>query len=159
MANQRTMTAPLAIIKVNGIPVGKMKNIRITETFRRGRVMGLGRLNAEEIPALEWEGTLNCGFYLVDFKNHPIDKAIIRAVNNLDEFIDTVLLEENGVQLDILRKKTLSQNATTGIITPQLEVFATISGAFLTRQGFDISEGQISGMDSDFEYTNPILYI
>ena len=155
----KTLVAPLAIIKVNGIPVGKMKNIRITETIRRGKVMGLGRLNPEELPALEWEGSMNCGFYLVDFKNHPIDKALIRAVNNLDEFIDTVLLEENGVQLDIMRKTRASQNTNTGIITSQLEIFATIKGAFITRDGMDISEGQISGRDADFEYMDPIIYV
>lgn len=160
MATQtKTLVAPIAIIKVNGVPVGKMKNIRITETIARGKVVGLGRLNPEELPALSWDGTLNCSFYLIDLKAHPIDKALIRAVGNLDEFIDTVLLEENGVQIDIMRKVKVSQNATTGIITSGLEIFATVTGAFITRDGMDISEGQISGRDSDFEYMNPIIYV
>ena len=52
MGNTRVMTAPLAIIKINSVTVGKMKNVRITETIRRGRVTGVGRLNPEELPAL-----------------------------------------------------------------------------------------------------------
>ena len=76
----------------------------------------------------------------------------------IDEFVDTVLLEENGVQIDIMRKTKASQDATTGIITSQLEVFATIQGAFITRESFDITESQISGRDVDFEYTTPIIF-
>ena len=53
MENQRTMTAPLAIIQVNGVTVGKMRNIRITEQIRRGSIRGIGRLNPDELPALE----------------------------------------------------------------------------------------------------------
>jgi len=28
----------------------------------------------------------------------------------------------------------------------------------MTREGFDIQEGQISGRDTEFEYLEPILY-
>ena len=44
MANTRVMTAPIAIIQINGVNVGKMKNVRITESIRRGRVTGIGAL-------------------------------------------------------------------------------------------------------------------
>jgi hypothetical protein len=43
-------------------------------------------------------------------------------------------------------------------ITGILEVFASVKGAFLTSEGFDVSEGGISGRDCQFEYTTPILY-
>lgn len=42
MSNKRVMTAPLAIIRINSVAVGKMKNVRVTESIRRGRVVGLG---------------------------------------------------------------------------------------------------------------------
>ena len=154
----KTLTAPLAIVKVNGVPIGKMKNIRVTETIRRGRVSGIGQLTPDELPALEWSGSLNCGFYAVEFKTNQLKAALVRNVNTLDEFVDTVLLQENGVQIDIMRKVFDSQDATTLIITPRLEIFASVKGCFLTREGFDISESQISGKDADFEYTTPILF-
>lgn len=155
---QKTLTAPLAVIKVNGIVIGKMKNIRVTENIRRGRVSGIGQLTPDELPALEWSGSLNCGFYAVEFKIEVMKAALVRNVNTLDEFVDTVLLQENGIQIDVMRKVKDSIDPATGIITSALEVFASVKGCFLTREGFDISEGQISGRDADFEYTTPILF-
>ena len=155
----RVITAPLAVIKVNGIAVGKMKSLRIQETIRRGRVSGLGALTPDELPALEWSGTLSCGFYNITFDKSQLPKAIVRKVNTLDEFVDTVLLQADGVQVDIMRKKAASApDPITGIIPSELEIFASVKGCFITREGFDIQEGQISGKDADFDYTTPILF-
>ena len=155
----KTLTAPLAIIKVNGVAIGKMKNIRITENIRRGRVVGLGFLNPSELPPLEWNGTLNASFYNMQFKKNAIPSSLARTVNSVEEFVDTVLLVENGVQIDIMRKVSDgSPDPQTGVIKSKLETFASVKGCFLTREGFDISEGQISGRDVDFEYTTPIIF-
>lgn len=158
--NQKVMTAPLAVIKVGGVAIGKMKNIRVTENIRRGRVTGIGKLTPDELPALEWSGTLNCGFYMVTLDSQDVltKKGLLRNVNTSQEFVDTVLLQEEGLQIDILKKVKGTINTETGIITPKYEVFATIRGCFSTREGFDISEGQISGKDCDFEYKDPILF-
>ncbi len=153
----KTMTAPLAIIKVNGQPVGKMKNIRVTESIRRGKVTGLGALTPSELPALEWDGSLNCSSYLINFSREVIQNSLPRNVQTVEEFVNTVLLQEDGVQIDILRKVTDFQQAN-GVIVPRLEIFATITGCFATREGFDITESQISGRDQDFQYLSPILF-
>jgi|GEM_PF-2033069 len=156
---QKVLTAPLAVIKVNGVAVGKMKSIRIQETIRRGRVTGLGMLTPDELPALEWSGTLSCGFYNIAFDKSQLPTAIVRKVNTLDEFVDTVLLQENGVQVDIMKKVPAGPpDPVTGIIPSSLEIFASVKGCFITREGFDIQEAQISGKDADFEYTTPILF-
>jgi len=157
---EKVMTAPLAIIKVNGIAVGKMKNIRVTENIRRGRVQGIGELAPSELPALEWSGTLNAGFYSITFNNQDelTKTALLRNVNTLQEFVDTVILQEDGINIDIMKKVKDYQDPATGIIYPLLEVFASIKGAFSTKEGFDISEGQISGRDVDFEYITPVLF-
>jgi hypothetical protein len=156
----KVMTAPLAIIKVDGIAVGKMKSIRVNENIRRGRVQGIGELTPSEVPALEWSGSLNAGFYSITFNNQDqlIKTALLRNVNNLQEFVDTVLLQEDGIQIDIMKKVKDFQDPATGIIYPQFELFASIRGAFSTKESFDISEGQISGRDVDFEYITPILF-
>jgi hypothetical protein len=157
--NTRVLTAPLAIVKVDGKAVGKMKNIRIQENIRRGRVGGIGKLTPDELPAIEWNGTLNAGAYTVKFSESVIPKALVRKVNTVDEFVDTVLLQENGVQIDLMRKISSGPaDPVTGIIPSELEIFASIKGCFATREGFDVQEGQISGRDVDFEYTTPILY-
>ena len=153
----KTMTAPLAIIKVNGVPIGRMKNIRLTENIRRGNVLGLGRLTPLEKPPLEWDGSLSTSFYLIDFSDEIIEKTLLRKVQTVDEFVDTVLLNENGVTVDIMRK-VKDTVAANGVVTPKLEVFASIKGCVMTSEGFDISESQISGRDASFEYLTPVIF-
>lgn len=157
MAFTKTMTAPLAIVKIGGVAIGKMKNLRISESIRRGQVRGLGALNPSELPALEWDGTLNASFYLIDFSVSPMARALIRNTGTVEKFVDTVLLQDPGIQIDIMRKVTDTVSAS-GVITSKVEIFASVNGCFATRESMDITESQISGRDMDFEYVNPILF-
>jgi hypothetical protein len=153
----KTMTAPLAVIKVNGIVIGRMKSIRCTENIRHGKVVGIGRVAASEMPVLDWNGTLNCGAFLIDLRKEVIPGSHLRTVQTIQQWEDTLVLNDGGVQIDILRKVTQSITAG-GIYIPKLEVVASVKGCFMNRESFDISEGQISGRDCDFEYITPILF-
>lgn len=63
------------------------------------------------------------------------------------------------MEIAILRKvKDGDIDAETGLAKTKYETFAKTVGAFMTREGFDIQEGQISGRDTEFEYLQPILY-
>lgn len=158
---ERVMTAPLALIQVNSVTVGKMKNVRISETIRRGRVTGIGRLNPHEVPALEWNGTLSCSSYTINF-NLLANKSKIGTFRNnqtVEQWANSILLQESGLEIAILRKvKDGDIDPETGRVESKLETFAKVNGAFANREGFDIQEGQISGRDTEFEYTEPILY-
>ena len=161
MGNTRVMTAPLAIIKINSVTVGKMKNVRITETIRRGRVTGVGRLNPEELPALEWSGSLSCSSYTINFNllANVSKLGTFRNAATVEEWANAILLQEAGLEISILRKvKDGEIDAETGLIKTKYETFAKVNAAFTTREGFDVQEGQISGRDTDFEYLEPILY-
>lgn len=155
--NSRVLTAPLAVIKVNGIAVGKMRDVRISETYRRGRVSGLGELTPQELPALEWNGTLTCDFYEVDFSTTGIPEAIRRRVGSLQDFVDNVLLQEEGVDV-VLFKKVKNFVDDSGLIKSKLKPHATLRGCFLDREGMNVSEGQISGHNQEFTYIEPILF-
>lgn len=151
MAQDKVITGPMAIIRVDGVPVGKMKNIRVTESFRRGKVTGLGQLFADELPVLDFDGTFSCSFYNIDLRKSMIPGAINRAVQDTEQATAMLLLQEVGIQVDILKRvKTGVQN---GVPTYKLVIYATIKYAFLTRESYDISEGQISGRDTDFQFT------
>lgn len=161
MENKKVMTAPLAIIQINSVTVGKMKNVRITEQIRRGRVTGLGSLTPLELPALEWSGSLTCSSYTINFNllANVAKKGTFRNANSLEEWANAILLQEDGLEISILRKvKDGAIDTETGLVTTKYETFAKVAGAFATREGFDIQEGQISGRDTEFEYTSPILY-
>lgn len=155
---EKVLTAPLAVIKVQGVSVGLMKNIRCTENIRRGRVSGIGELTPKELAALEWNGTLTCQLYTIKFEEGGIPSAIKRGAPSLSAWVDNVLLQEDGVDITIYRKKEDGVNATSGLIESELEEYATISGCFIDRESFDISEGQVSGQDQDFSYTTPIMF-
>ena len=155
------MTAPLAIIQINSVTVGKMKNVRITESIRRGRVTGLGTLTPSELPALEWQGSLTCSSYTINFNllANISKKGTFRNAKTLEEWANALLLQEDGLEIAILRKvKDGEIDAETGVVKSKYDTFAKVSGAFATREGFDIQEGQISGRDTEFEYTTPVLY-
>ena len=161
MGNTRVMTAPLAIIKINSVTVGKMKNVRITETIRRGRVTGVGRFNPEELPALEWSGSLSCSSYTINFNllANVSKLGTFRNAATVEEWANAILLQEAGLEISILRKvKDGEIDTETGLVKTKYETFAKVNAAFATREGFDVQEGQISGRDTDFEYLEPILY-
>lgn len=156
------LTAPLALIKMNGVPIGKMKNISATEDINRAPVRGIGRLTLDQVPALTHQGTLNCSSYLIDFNrtifdNNDLAAAMFRGVQTAQEFADNILLQEVGIQLDIYRKISIGQN-NFGVQQAGFETFASISGLFITRESMNISESQISGRDCSFMYTDPIVY-
>ena len=158
---EKVMTAPHAIIQINSVTVGKMKNVRITEQIRRGRVSGLGRLNPSELPALEWSGSLSCSSYSINFNllANKIRKGTFRKAGTVDTWANAILLQEDGLEISILRKvKDGEINPETGLVNAKYETFASVKGAFASREGFDIQEGQISGRDTEFEYLEPILY-
>ena len=158
---QRVMTAPLALIKINSVAVGKMKNIRITETIRRGRVTGLGVLTPSELPALEWQGSLSASSYTINFNKLANVSALgtFRNAADVNVWANAILLQEAGLEISVLRKvKDGEIDPETGMVRAKYETFATVRGAFASREGFDIQEGQISGRDTEFEYLEPILY-
>lgn len=158
MATDRVITAPLAIIRVNGIAIGKMKGIRVNEQIQRGNVQGLGQLVPDEKPALSWSGTVSCDFYNIDFSISQIPDAIIRNVNTLQEWSDSVILQEDGVTLDVYRKVKQLGQPGNGLILGQENLYCTIKGLFLDTESFDINEGQVSGRSQSFQYLYPILF-
>lgn len=157
MAN-KTLTGALAILKVNGQAIGKMKTIRVNENFTRGDVRGIGQLTPIERNALSWAGTVTCDFYNIDFRLAQIPGAILRSVQTLQEFIDNLVLKEDGIQLDIYQKVPASVDPVTGFVSAEEYPYASIKGLYIDTQGFDITEGQISGRNETFTFIHPIIY-
>lgn len=159
--NEKVMTAPLAVIQIDGVTVGKMKNVRITENIRRSKVTGIGRFNPDELPPVEWSGSLSCSSYTINFNllANKVVKGTFRNSATIEDWTNAILLQEDGLEIAIMKKvKDGNIDAATGAIKSKYETFAKVAAAFVTREGFDIQEGQISGRDTEFEYLEPILY-
>ena len=154
----KVLTAPLALIKIGGVTVGKIKNIRVQEQYQRGNVMGIGALISQEKPILGIQCSFSCSSYVVSIKKlGTIDNPFVtRGATTIDQFVNTVLTQDNGVDIYIMKKG--AKTITNGIVTEASEEnLFVIKNAFLTSQSFDIQEGQISGSDMSGEYLEPIL--
>ena len=156
----KVLTAPLALIKIGGITVGKIKNIRVQEQYQRGNVMGIGALISQEKPILGIQCSFTCASYVVSVKKlGTIDNPfVLRGATTTDQFVNTILTQDNGVDIYIMKKG--AKTITNGIVTEASEEnLFVIKNAFLTSQSFDIQEGQISGSDMSGEYLEPILNV
>lgn len=163
MANQ-TMQAALGVIKMINpqtnqvVTIGKMKNIRVTETFRRIDVKGIGQLYPVERPVVDWSGSLTAQTTVVDLHKAGFAGAPNRATNDALKFANTLLLNEQGLQIFLYRKAANQINPNTGIVETVLEEpVAVINNAFIDRWAFDLVEGQVMAKDQDFTYLTPIL--
>lgn len=161
----QVLTGALAIIKINGKPIGKMKNIRVSERINRGRVSGIGELTPQELPALQWDGTVSCSFYSIEWENDGVAGVegnpaigVTRVAGSVPEWVEGLILQEQGVDLDIFKKVQDAVDPVTGLLkSNNPKPFARIEGMFLDGDNFDIAENQISGRDQSFQYINPII--
>lgn len=154
----QVLTAPLAIIKIKGTVVGKIKNLRIQEQYQRGNVVGIGALISSEKPILGIQCSFSASFYVVSVKKlGTIDNPfVIRGASTTEQFVNTVLMQDNGVNIYVMKKG--AKVITNGIVTEATEEnLFVIKNAFLTSNSFDLNEGQISGSDLSGEYLEPIL--
>ena len=151
------MHGALAIIRRNGTPIGRMRNVRWTENLRDQEVRGLGTILVQESPVVEHGGTLQCDFYEVDFKTTGIPGAIRRDVQTNQQFEDQILLRD-GLQLDIFKKVEDAVDPNTGLKTAKAQPYAIIRDLFINSEGADITEGAISGHNQQFRFNSPVLY-
>jgi len=166
MAVPRVMTGAIALVKVQGQVIGKMKTVRAQENFRRLGVRGLGTIMPSEESVTEWEGTMSCEFMEISFQSTGITNAIRRAFANVNSqvlfgnpsFEDQLVLDDTGVQVDIFKKVTDVINPITGIITPKLQPYASLFNCFIESDSFDINEGSIAGHSQSFKYLKAIVY-
>lgn len=161
----KILTGAIALIKVQGVVIGKMRGVRCQESMRRLPVRGLGTIIPSEQAVVEWEGTLSCDFMEIKFQTTGIANAIRRifpnvvsqVLNGNASFEDQLVLDSTGVQVDIFKKVTDVVNAQ-GIITPTLIPYASVQNCLIESDSFDISEGAIAGHSQSFKYLTPLTY-
>lgn len=166
MANSPVLTGAIALIKVQGEVIGKMRNVRCQENMRRVPVRGIGTILPSEQAVVEWEGSLSCDFMEIKFQTTGIKNAIRRIFPNIasqvlngnTSFEDQLILDTEGVQLDIFKKITDVVNAD-GTIKPKLEPYAIVKNCLIESDSFDISEGSIAGHSQSFKYLTPLTYL
>lgn len=165
MNNNPVLTGAIALIKVEGEVIGKMKSVRYQEQIRRQPVRGIGTIIPSEQAVTEWEGTLSCEFMEVEFAKTGIKNAIKRDFSNVasqvaigeSSFEDQLVLNVEGVQVDIFKKITDVVNPD-GTIKPILKPYAIIKQCLIESDSFDISEGGIAGHSQSFKCLSPLIF-
>lgn len=169
MAAELTLTGSIAVIKVNGQPVGLMRNVRISESTRRVPVRGLGSVIPKEAPVVEWAGSVSCSFFEISYEKSGVKDAIRRDVgignalsqiatgNNQTNFEDNLVLDTVGVQLDLYKKIQDVIDPASGLIVPKLKPYAIIGRCLIESDNVTIDEGNVSGRDQTFMYLDPVV--
>lgn len=155
-------TGAIALIKVGGQVIGRMRSVRAQESVRRLPVRGLGTIIAGEQAVTEWDGTLSCEFMNIDLNVSGIPNAIRRNFSSTSSqvttgdssFEDQLVLDTEGVQVDMFKKVADVLNPD-GSIKPMLKPFAIIQGCLIESDSFEVSEGAISGRSQSFKYLHP----
>ena len=166
MAQDPVLTGAIALIKVQGQVIGKMKTVRCQEQIRRQPVRGIGTILPSEQAVTEWEGTLSCDFMEILFHKTGITNAIRRLFPNIasqvllgqTSFEDQLVLDTDGVQIDIFKKVTDVINPD-GTINPTLVPYAIVKKCLIESDSFDISDGAIAGHSQSFKYLTPLTYL
>lgn len=155
----QVVTGPIALVKSNGITIGKIRDIRATETYARAEVRGLGNLQAQEVPILSHSGTFSIDSFLVDVKSTGVKKLMNREVVSPQQFINTILLSEVGVDIYVYKKIPKTVDDTTGLVTEvDEEPIAILRKCFLDSMSFNISEGQVSTGSQTGRFLDPIIF-
>lgn len=163
---KKTLTAPLGIIKAldrdgNLSVIGKLRNVRVTEQFRRQEVIELGDLTPSELALVGWSGSLTASRYFIDLKNRAMN-APNRNTTDAESFANTLLIKEQGIQISLYKKSSdpnvgYVENDAGFVTQAGLELMFTIEKAFIEGDNIDLSVGQTAGNDQQFRYLDPVL--
>jgi hypothetical protein len=154
----RVLTAPKAVIKINGYASGFMRNIRFTENIQRGEVKGISNLTLQEVPATGLTCQLTADFFFISLKR-PEVQAMMNRSGSVADFINTLTLGEQPVQIHVYGKiKVTEANGVVTEINNEGVTVAVCKDFFPDSQSFDVTEGQISGTNISGRYLMPVVF-
>ena len=156
MANITVVTGANAVVRVNGNQVALMRNVSVTETFTRERVVGLGHILPSEYPITAWEGRLQAGLFLVTVRDSPFVTNVRRDVQNRTQFEDYMIIGEDDIQIDIF-KKVSEQRDANGLPVIVPEILLSVRGARMDNESFSINDGQVADKGRKFHLHRTLI--
>lgn len=157
MSKDKVYTGAIAIIKRYGKAVGHMRDVTVNENFQRAEVKQLGSILPLEKPVVGWAGSLSCGFYFIDFVKSGIPDAVKRQVQNNGEFENNIVLDHDGVQIDLYKRLKDVIDPETKKITPKEAPVCTVRRALIESDNLTVSEGGVSGKNQSFSFLDPVI--
>lgn len=156
---EKVFTGAMALITVgtDATPIGKMRNLTVTENLNRGEVQGLGTILLCEVPINSWAGTVTTDFYLIDWSTARFQGSVKRDVSSNQKFEDYLILQEQGITINVFKKVSEGLDAD-GCPIPGRKPFCVLTRCFTNNESFNLAEGQIGGYNQSFQYLDPVKF-
>jgi len=154
----KVFSAPQAYIEIDGIPAGFIQNLNWTENFQRQSITGLGSLIEQEAPVVSQRNTFNIGTFFISL-NEKVIKKIMNRDASVEEFINTMSLEEFTFSIVVYRKKVKTQDKSVKLVTEidkTGETVVRLRDCLLDSQNWSLAEGGISMFNATGRYLTPI---
>lgn len=170
---QETFSAPLAVIRIAGQTIGKIRNLNFTENVQRGEVQGLGEVNLQEAPITSVRCQFQAGTWMITLKN--IGSSTINdpfwpvTAADAQTLLKSIVLGETPVMIEVFKKKRtdasrkqISQGSAgqvlyTGDPLTDLESIGVAKDCYINSRSFEISDGAIAGKNISGIYLTPLI--
>lgn len=154
----QVFSAPKAYIEIDGVPAGFVQNISWSENLQRQSVTGLGALIEQEAPVVSQRNTFNIGTFFISL-NEKIIKKVLNREATVEEYLNTISLDEFTFSLIVYRKKITSQDKSVKLITEinkTGETVVRLRDCVLDSQNWTLAEGGIAMFNISGRYFTPV---
>lgn len=154
----QVFSAPKAYIEIDSIAAGFLQNLNWTENFQRQSVTGLGSLIEQEAPVVSQRNTFNIGTFFLSL-NEKVIKRILNRDATVEEFINSMSLDEFTFSIVVYRKKMTSKDKSVKLITEidkTGETIVRLRDCVLDSQNWTLAEGGIAMFNATGRYFTPI---
>lgn len=154
----QVFSAPKAYIEIDSIAAGFIQNLNWTENFQRQSVTGLGSLIEQEAPVVSQRNTFNIGTFFLSL-NEKVIRRILNRDATVEEFINSMALDEFTFSIVVYRKKMTSQDKSVKLITEidkTGETIVRLRDCVLDSQNWTLAEGGIAMFNATGRYFTPI---
>ena len=156
----KTFTAPMAYITIEGEKAGYIRNISFTENIQRQDIRGLGSLYAQEVPPVSAANTFSVDMFFLDFET-PVMKKLINRYGGKTALINTLSLGDLPMSINIYKRLIQSQDPSTRLVTavdPAGKEIAILRDCFLDSQNWTMAEGGVSSSTASGRYLTPVSF-
>lgn len=154
----RVFSAPKAYIEIDGVPAGYVQNLSWSENLQRQSVTGLGALIEQEAPVVSQRNTFNIGTFFISL-NEAIIKKVLNREASVEEYINTISLDEFTFSIIVYRKTVEASDKTVKLITEINKTGQTVvrlRDCVLDSQNWTIAEGGIAMFNISGRYFTPV---
>lgn len=127
--------------------LGRALSLRIMEQYGVRPIYGIGALNAQELPVLQYSGTMSLNTYAIDSRvAENILNQFERPTPSGSEAFIRQLLYTEGVNV------TVSRRAQDG----SRNTFLKVSRAVCTGEDLSITQGDVVTRSGNFVFADPV---